>query len=129
MKLLNLLLAMALMASPAVAAELAPPPPEPEAPPAVEAPAGPPPTGWVFGPYTTCAPPQPHCFVTVPADGLNIRQAPDGPPFAAVVNGMPLTVYGNTGNWLLVRVDCPLLPTGLWSWTAGVPLLTCYWGG
>ena len=43
---------------------------------------GPPPIGWVYGPYTQCADP-PRCsmgMVNVQADGLNVRVAPNGPP-------------------------------------------------
>ena len=41
---------------------------------------GPPPIGWVYGPYTMCGDP-PRCstgVVNVPADGLNVRTVPMG---------------------------------------------------
>ena len=41
-----------------------------------------PPLGWVYGPYTMCGDP-PRCsmgVVNVPADGLNVRTAPNGYP-------------------------------------------------
>ena len=36
---------------------------------------GPPPIGWVYGPYTVCG--ELGCQVNVPADGLNVRTAPN----------------------------------------------------
>jgi hypothetical protein len=45
-------------------------------------PPGPPPLGWVYGPYTMCGDP-PRCsigVVNVQADGLNVRIVPNGPP-------------------------------------------------
>src|SRR5262245_64951381 len=53
---------------------------------------GPPPIGWVYGPYTQCGNP-PQCsmgVVNVDASGLNVRVTPNGPPVMALVNGTPL---------------------------------------
>ena len=91
-------------------------------------PAGPPPLGWVFGPYTVCGDP-PRCstgVVSVQADGLNVRVAPGGVPVMALVNGTPLIPMGKEGDWLLVAAACDLTPTFAWSWTAGVPLNRCW---
>ena len=41
-------------------------------------PPGPPPLGWVYGPYTVCG--ELGCQVNVPADGLNVRTVPNGYP-------------------------------------------------
>ena len=89
-------------------------------------PVSPAPLGWVYGPY--CAPVGPSsCVVSLPAHGLNVRDAPNGygAPFMAITNGTPLIVLGAHGRWLHVAVACNLAPTGLWSWTAGVPLAFC----
>jgi hypothetical protein len=89
---------------------------------------GPPPIGWVYGPYTQCANP-PQCsmgVVNVGADGLNVRVTPNGPPVMALVNGVPLIPVGREGPWLLVAAGCDLTPTFAWSWTAGVPLNRCW---
>jgi hypothetical protein len=89
---------------------------------------GPPPIGWVYGPYTQCANP-PQCsmgVVNVPADGLNVRTVPNGPPVMALVNGTPVIPVGRQGPWLLVAAGCDLTPTFAWSWTAGVPLNRCW---
>ncbi len=97
----------------------------PAAPPVVEVPP-PPPLGWVFGGYTNCG--DPSCgtlFVTVPADGLNVRAIPNGPAVLSLVNGTPLVVVQRQGDWTLVAPGCNLAPTGLWSWTAGVPSSGC----
>jgi hypothetical protein len=91
-------------------------------------PPGPPPLGWVYGPYTICADP-PRCstpVVNVPADGLNVRAVPNGYPIMSLVNGTPLIPLGREGNWLLVAAACDLTPTFAWSWTAGVPLNRCW---
>src|SRR5262245_55692676 len=52
------------------------------------------PLGWVFTRYTVCPQPRdcPIVFVSVGADGLNVRTVPDGPPIMALVNGTPLVV-------------------------------------
>jgi len=87
----------------------------------------PPPLGWVFGPYTACG--DPTCgtlFVNVPADGLNVRIAPAGPPTTSLVNGTPLIPLQRAGDWVLVAPACSLTPTWAWSWTAGVSLLRCW---
>src|SRR5262249_12418854 len=87
-------------------------------------PYGPPPIGWVYGPYTVCG--ELGCQVNVQADGLNVRNAPDGYPVMSLVNGVPLIPYKKEGNWLLVGTACDLTPTWAWSWTAGVPLMRCW---
>jgi hypothetical protein len=89
---------------------------------------GPPPIGWVYGPYTQCADP-PRCsmgVVNVQADGLNVRVAPNGPPVMSLVNGTPLYPLQKEGDWLLVAPACDLTPTWAWSWTAGVSLNRCW---
>ena len=89
---------------------------------------GPPPLGWVYGPYTQCANP-PQCsmgVVTVDASGLNVRVAPNGPPVMALVNGTFLYPLRREGEWLLVAPACDLTPTWAWSWNAGVPLNRCW---
>ena len=88
---------------------------------------GPPPIGWVYGPYTMCGDP-PRCsmgVVNVPADGLNVRIVPNGPPVMSLVNGTPLIPLQKQGDWLLVAPACDLTPTWAWSWNAGVPLNRC----
>jgi hypothetical protein len=99
------------------------PPPAAYAP--VEAPL---PLGWVFTRYTVCPEPRvcPVVTVSVAADGLNVRAAPDGPPVLSLVNGTPLAVLTRQGQWTLVAAACDLVPTGAWSWTAGVPLSRCW---
>jgi hypothetical protein len=89
---------------------------------------GPPPIGWVYGPYTQCANP-PQCsmgVVNVDASGLNVRTVPNGPPVMALVNGTPLIPLQKQGDWLLVAPACDLTPTWAWSWNAGVPLNRCW---
>ena len=89
---------------------------------------GPPPLGWVYGPYTMCGDP-PRCstgVVNVPADGLNVRVAPNGPPVMSLVNGTPLIPLQREGDWLLVTAACDLTPTWAWSWSANVPLNRCW---
>ena len=89
---------------------------------------GPPPIGWVYGPYTQCANP-PQCsmgVVNVQADGLNVRIVPNGPPVMSLVNGTPLIPLQKQGDWLLVAPACDLTPTWAWSWNAGVPLNRCW---
>jgi hypothetical protein len=89
---------------------------------------GPPPIGWVYGPYTQCANP-PQCsmgVVNVPADGLNVRIVPNGLPVMSLVNGTPLIPLQKQGDWLLVAPACDLTPTWAWSWNAGVPLNRCW---
>jgi hypothetical protein len=93
---------------------------------------GPPPIGWVYAPYVRCAaavPVPPGCFmwaVNVPADGLNVRTVPNGPPVMALVNETLVVPVRREGNWLLVAAGCDLTPTFAWSWTAGVPLNRCW---
>jgi hypothetical protein len=91
-------------------------------------PPGPPPLGWIYGPYTQCANP-PGCsmgMVTVQADGLNVRMAPNGPPAMALVNGTVFYPLQREGDWFLIASACDLTPTWAWSWTAGVPLYRCW---
>jgi hypothetical protein len=88
------------------------------------------PLGWVFLPYTQCMDP-PRCsmgVVSVQADGLNVRVAPDGasPAVMALTNGTPFYPVDKQGNWLLAVPACDLTPTFAWSWTAGVPLARCW---
>jgi hypothetical protein len=103
-------------------------PPRPMLAPVEQAlPPAPPPLGWIYGSYTLCADP-PRCSaiaVSVEADGLNVRTAPDGPVIAALANGTPVIPLERQGNWLLVAAGCALAPTWTWSWTAGVPLSIC----
>jgi hypothetical protein len=113
---------------------------------------GPPPIGWVYGPYTMCRDPLPQTapwgtldplvgirppasqapgdcsmgVVNVPADGLNVRVTPNGPPVMSLVNGTPLIPLQRQGDWLLVAPACDLTPTWAWSWNAGVPLNRCW---
>jgi hypothetical protein len=64
-------------------------------------PPGPPPLGWVYGPYTMCEDP-PRCsmgVVNVPADGLNVRVTPNGPPVMSLVNGTPFYPLQKQGDW------------------------------
>lgn len=88
----------------------------------------PPPLGWVFTRYTVCPEPAvcPVVFVSVDADGLNVRAVPDGPPLMALVNGTPLLVLQRVGSWTLVAPACELTPTYLWTWNSGVPLMRCW---
>jgi hypothetical protein len=89
---------------------------------------GPPPIGWVYGPYTQCAN-SPQCsigVVNVDASGLNVRATPNGPPVMALVNGTLLYPVRKEGPWLLVAPACDLTPTWAWSWNAGVPLNRCW---
>jgi hypothetical protein len=110
-----------------------PPPPPPLPPPLVDPgytampPPPPQPLGWVFTRYTVCPEPRvcPVVFVSVYADGLNVRAVPDGPPTLSLVNGTPLAVLTRQGRWTLVAPACNLVPTGAWSITAGVPLTGC----
>jgi hypothetical protein len=71
----------------------------------------------------------PRCstgVVNVPADGLNVRTAPNGYPVMSLVNGTPLIPLQKQGDWLLVAPACDLTPTWAWSWNAGVPLNRCW---
>jgi hypothetical protein len=89
---------------------------------------GPPPIGWVYGPYTQCTNP-PQCsmgVVNVQADGLNVRVVPNGQPVMSLVNGTVFYPLQREGDWLLVAPACDLTPTWAWSWTAGVPLNRCW---
>jgi len=83
--------------------------------------------GWVWTRYTSCPNPR-SCstvFVHVDANGLNVREYPEGRVVGSLVNGTPLTVLRREGHWTLVARQCDLVPTGLWSDTAGVPLSRC----
>jgi len=89
---------------------------------------GPPPLGWVYGPYTSCANP-PQCsmgVVNVQADGLNVRAAPDGPATLSLTNGTVFYPVQKEGDWMLVVPACDLTPAFGWSITAGVPLYRCW---
>jgi hypothetical protein len=82
------------------------------------------PMGWIYGRYLVCVDDQ--CAISVQADGVNVRHRPNGHTFAALVNGTPIFPLSDTwGRWVLIAPGCPLRPTGVWSDTAGVPLLTC----
>jgi hypothetical protein len=90
--------------------------------------------GWVAAKYVRCLPGDRYCYVQMPpyVAGINVRQWPDGPVEMALVNGTPLIVFTTDGNGLNasfyyvgVEYNCPLIPTGLWSGTAGVPVLAC----
>jgi hypothetical protein len=88
------------------------------------------PIGWIYAPYTQCANP-PQCsmgMVTVQADGLNVRVAPNGasPAVMALVNGTVFYPLQRDGNWMLIAAACDLTPTWLWSWNANVPLNRCW---
>jgi Bacterial SH3 domain len=100
------------------------------APPAAPPPPAPPPLGWVYTKMTVCGEPRvcPVVFVSVAADGLNVRIGPDGnaPPVMSLVNGTPLIVLDRVGAWTLVAPGCDLTPTFAWSWTAGAPLNRCW---
>ena len=70
---------------------------------------GPPPIGWVYAPYTQCADP-PQCsmgVVNVPADGLNVRVVPNGPPVMSLVNGTVFYSLQRQVDWLLVAASTP----------------------
>jgi hypothetical protein len=86
-------------------------------------PPGPPPLGWVNARYVDCQ--NWPCFVRVSAAGANVRTHPNGQTFLALINGTPLDVSQRQGEWALVTATCNLVPTGLWSYTHGVPLDTC----
>ena len=121
--------ALFLASTAAYAADEELPPGAPPPPPSIRVtPPPPPPLGWVYGPYTMCGDP-PRCstgIVNVPADGLNVRTAPNGYPVMSLVNGTPLIPLQRQGDWLLVAAGCDLTPTWAWSWTAGVPLNRCW---
>src|SRR5215813_14053289 len=128
-KLLLTVIAVLLAISAAYAADEELPPEAPPTPPSIRVtPPPPPPLGWVYGPYTMCGDP-PRCstgIVNVPADGLNVRTAPNGYPVMSLVNGTPLIPLQKEGDWLLVAPACDLTPTWAWSWNAGVPLNRCW---
>ena len=90
--------------------------------------------GWVAANYVRCIPGDPYCYVQMPpyVAGINVRQWPNGPIELSLVDGTPLIVFTTNGDGLNasayyvgVAENCPLIPTGLWSDTAGVPLLGC----
>lgn len=84
------------------------------------------PLGWVYGRYVHCM--VSECYISVDAAGANVRRGPNGPAFLALVNGTPLVVLGQQGQWLLVASACNLVPTRAWSDTHGVPLGMCAGG-
>lgn len=82
--------------------------------------------GWVYTGYMHCT--APDCstmYVNVRANGVNVRRTPNGQPFLALVNGVPLIALQWSGRWALVGATCNLVPTGVWSDTAGVQLHAC----
>ncbi len=85
--------------------------------------------GWVWTRYTVCPNPA-YCqtvyISVVDATGLNVREIPNGRVVGSLVNGTPLTVLQREGHWTLVARQCDLVPTGLWSDTAGVPVSRCW---
>jgi len=91
----------------------------------VEPPPPPTPLGWVYGRYVACEPDGSRCLTNVDADGVNVRRSPNGPVFLSLTNNVPLFVLQQNGAWILVAVPCNLVPTGVWSDTARVPLHTC----
>jgi hypothetical protein len=97
-------------------------------------PPSPPSLGWIYGRYLDCSLEPPHgqpagygCFVNVRAHGVNVRYTPNGPVFLALTNGTRLIPLASKGSWVLVAVECDLVRTGLWSDTAGFPLVSCAW--
>jgi len=109
----------------------APPPPPLPAPmalPPQEAAPAPQPLGIVYTRGTVCPEPRvcPIVWVSVAADGLNVREPNTGQPLMALVNGTPLAVLERRGQWTLVAPACALVPTGAWSITANVPLNRCW---
>ena len=64
------------------------------------------------------------CVITIDVDGLNVRDNNNNVQFA-VPNGTPVHIVGRNGRWLNVTFSCQLVPTGLWSDTAGVPFMAC----
>lgn len=82
------------------------------------------PLGWVYGPYTYAS--NGTVWVSVGADGLNVRTGPNGPVALALANGTPIVPTGaRQGNWILVAPACALAPTYTFSVTAAVPLSVC----
>ncbi|SRR6266566_741329 len=100
---------------PPVVVEQPPPPPPPP----------PSPLGWVYGRYVACERDGARCLTSVDADGVNVRRSPNGPVFLSLTNNIPLFVLQQNGAWVLIAVPCELVPTGVWSDTARVPLHTC----
>jgi hypothetical protein len=65
-------------------------------------------------------------FVSVGADGLNVRTVPNGPVALALANGTPVVPLQHEGNWMLIAPACVLAPTYTYSVTAGgAPLSVC----
>lgn len=91
--------------------------------------------GWVAAKYVRCLPGDQYCYVQMPpyVAGINVRQWPDGPVEMAPINGTPLIGFTTNGNGLNassyyvgVEYNCPLVPTGLWSWGTSVCLWSVY---
>jgi hypothetical protein len=81
----------------------------------------PPALGWVSARFVDC---NDHCYISVRADGANVRDNPGGRVFLALVNDTPLVVYQRSGSWLLIAPLCNLRPV-TWSDSHGVPLDAC----
>jgi hypothetical protein len=79
-------------------------------------------TWWIYN-WVHCNPYN-DCIVTITVDGLNVRDSNNNVQFA-VVNGTPVHIVDRNGRWLQVTFSCPLAQTGLWSDTAGVPIMAC----
>jgi hypothetical protein len=71
------------------------------------------PLGWVYTRFVTCN--VNNCYIDVAADGANIRRAPNGYSFMALVNDVPVVVLQQSGKWSQIGVPCDLHPTGLRS--------------
>jgi hypothetical protein len=89
--------------------------------PPIALPPPPPALGWVFARYVNC---NGHCYISVYADGANIRHNPNGRVILALVNDTPVVVYQRSGSWLLIAPLCNLGPV-TWSDSHGVPLDAC----
>jgi hypothetical protein len=64
------------------------------------------------------------CLVNITVDGLNVRDDNNTVRFA-VVNETPVHIVNRDGRLLQVTFSCQLVQTGLWSDTAGVPIMAC----
>jgi hypothetical protein len=84
------------------------------------------PLGWISSNFVECRDHENYCYVSVRADGANIRRSPGGYVFMALVNRVPVVALDWSGNWTQIGVPCDLHPTGLRSDTMhGVSLKTC----
>jgi hypothetical protein len=91
-------------------------PPTPSPPPPVET--------WWIGNWVRCFNDFGDCVVNITVDGLNVRDDNNNVQFA-VVNETPVHIVNRNGRQLLVTFSCPLVQTGLWSDTTGVPIMAC----